>query len=82
MPFPPLPPPPRRVVRCSACDGTGKLLVMGEELCGYCAGSGRDLKEDLYAGYCPRGCNRGRIPYCRRGPQDCNVCHGKRVIEY
>jgi hypothetical protein len=63
---------------CPACSGKGSYQEMGEEKCGPCMGTGRDLKEDLWAAPC-RTCNgRGKITYCRR--VTCGRCHGNGWI--
>ena len=59
---------------CPSYGGTGKTLTMGERLCDGCAGTGRDLKEDLWAGYC-RKCNgKRKVPYCES--RTCSRCRG------
>lgn len=71
-----------RVIRCHACEGTGYILIMGEETCVSCAGLGRDLKEDMWMGYCSKCGGKGRVPYCRRSPTSfCPVCRGNKVVE-
>lgn len=42
--------------RCRNCGGDGYGIETQRIPCGGCAGTGRDMKEDLYAGYC-RKCN-------------------------
>ncbi len=60
--------------RCPICDGTGRSTFMGEETCGKCAGSGRDVKSNLWNQPC-RKCNgRGRVP--TGGYQKCRHCGG------
>ena len=72
-----------RMMRCSACDGTGYDLVMGEETCWKCCGTGRDFNSDVWSEPC-RNCNgRGKTTYCRRDPRyPCHVCHGAKVVSY
>lgn len=68
----------QRKVQCpGGCHG-GRITSIGySETCHSCAGTGRDLKEDLYAGYC-RTCNgRGKV---QRPSQTCNVCNGRGYV--
>ena len=67
-------------VRCTYCNGSGKVSVMGEEACNSCAGTGRDLHSDFYAMPC-RYCNgRGRKSYCRL--ETCRTCSGSGHVYY
>lgn len=68
--------------RCGACDGTGHPLVMGEETCSSCAGSGRDTKSDLWSEPCLTCNGKGKVTYCRRGHGSCHSCNGTGTIEY
>ena len=69
--------------RCGACNGTGYELVMGEEICPGCAGSGRDNQSDLWSEPC-RTCNgRKKVSYCRRDPnKSCRACNGRGTVRY
>ena len=59
---------------CPSCRGRKHILGMGERICDGCAGTGRDLREDLYAGPC-RKCNgKGRVTYCEN--RICGTCRG------
>lgn len=71
-----------KTVRCYECNGTGRVLEMGEETCPNCVGTGRDKNSDLWAEPC-RKCNgKGRVPYCRRGRTPCSRCNGTGLISY
>lgn len=74
---------PKQKVRCTGCNGTGRQMEMGEEICHNCAGTGRDVHSDLWAEPC-RSCNgRGKKPYCGPSPRGrpCMHCGGKGLIE-
>jgi len=72
-----------RYHRCYACDGTRYELVMGEEICPQCVGTGRDLKEDLWAGPCGKCNNSRKVTYCRRDPsRPCRSCNGTGTVAY
>lgn len=72
-----------RNARCPTCNGTGSELVMGEETCGHCAGTGRDTKSDLWAEPCNRCNGTGRVSYCRRDHRyPCRTCHGSGTVSY
>ena len=59
---------------CTACGGKGKYQEMGEEMCGPCCGTGRDMKSDIWAEPC-RSCNgTGKKSYCRW--VQCRQCYG------
>jgi len=66
--------------RCLACDGTGHPLVMGEEKCNDCMGTGRDTRSDLWGEHC-KNCNgRGKVAFCRRDYRPCRECGGLGVL--
>lgn len=79
------PPPPQRQQprfrKCSPCEGTGKLRVMGIETCSNCAGSGRDKNSDLWAEPCLYCNGSGSRTYCRR-ELVCRDCGGFGEIQY
>ena len=56
------------------CRGAKKMLVMGEENCINCAGTGRNIKSNCWSQPCLRRCNNGRVAYCRH--EVCNHCNG------
>lgn len=71
----------KRYVKCQDCDGTGHELIMGEETCPGCAGSGRDKYSDCWSEPC-RTCNgKCVVTYCRRDTSPCRGCNGEGVIE-
>lgn len=66
--------------KCLACSGTGYPLVMGEEKCSECMGTGRDTRSDLWAEHC-KNCNgRGKVAFCRRDYRPCRECGGSGVL--
>lgn len=74
---------PKKIARCSACDGTGHPLEMGEETCPSCAGIGRDKRSDIMCDHCLQCNGRGRVPYCRRSIRRyCHVCNGSGIMEF
>ena len=65
-------PPPNQ---CVICNGTGKILCMGEETCNPCVGTGRDTKSNCWAQPCKTCNGRGKVSYCRNFP--CKSCGGR-----
>lgn len=63
-----------RKVKCPAGCDHGKFYYIGDsELCPSCAGSGRDLTEDLYLAWCRTCQGRGKVT---KAPTICNMCAG------
>lgn len=60
---------------CNFCGGKGYELAMGEELCGHCAGIGRNTKSTLLSQPCLKCQGKGRVTYCRKVP--CRGCDGR-----
>lgn len=67
-------------VQCPNCNGKGKYQVIGEELCGGCAGTGRDKTSDLWSEPCRTCNNKKKVSYCRT--ITCSRCHGSGYIYY
>ena len=76
----PLPAEWHSLKTCEMCHGKGYYLAMGEETCGSCFGSGRDLRSTLYHGTCKTCNGKGRYAYCRN--VTCKKCGGtgKRIV--
>ena len=60
--------------QCTACNGKGSILEMGEERCQHCAGTGRDNKSDCCAEPCIFCNGTGKKYYCRK--MMCRSCRG------
>ena len=65
---------------CDRCGGNGKILVMGEEACSKCAGTGRNMRSALMSMPCLACNGKGRVPYCRY--EICKYCRGSRKLAY
>lgn len=65
---------------CTGCGGKGKYQVIGEEICGGCAGTGRDKRSDLWSEPCLICNGKGRVPYSRY--VTCNQCGGSGYKYY
>ena len=71
----------RQTAQCGSCQGSGKGLVMGEEKCCRCMGTGRDTQTEFWAGYCSKCGGNGRTSYCRR-EGTCTACNGSGRLHY
>lgn len=66
--------------RCVMCGGSGKCDYIGEESCNGCAGTGRDLRSDLWSEPCLKCNGRRKVTYCRK--ETCRSCNGNGYIRY
>lgn len=73
---------PHRVTRtqCVQCRGHGRYQNAGYRWCSGCAGTGRNMKEDLYAGWCDK-C-KGSKSEAYLETITCDFCCGAGYIEY
>ena len=66
-----------KLVKCGLCEGTGCPLIMGEETCPRCAGTGRDKTSDLWSEPCLSCNGHKKVTYCRRSHiASCTPCNG------
>lgn len=68
--------------KCHDCEGTGYSSEMIKDLCGKCAGTGRDTSTEFWAENCIK-CNGAKyfLRYIRTNKK-CRDCHGSGIIYY
>ena len=65
-------------IRCSRCEGLGIVRQEGTRTCSGCAGTGRNMKEDLYMGWCTK-CKGSKIE-TYRAELHCVHCNGSGSV--
>ena len=72
----------RKKSKCFQCDGTGHRLIMGEEPCPRCGGTGRDKRSNCWSKACGNCNGVGKVSFCRRDPRPCFQCQGCGYVDY